>query len=267
MSDARPIGVFDSGLGGLTAVKELIKILPNEDIVYFGDTGRVPYGTRSFETIERYAKEDIQFLLRHDVKMVIAACGTVSSAAPHVLAGCGVDAVDVVSPAAMKAAQSTKNGRIGVIGTQATIKSGSFKNKIHELMPGAQVFGVACPMLVPLVENGWFGIDDEIAALAVERYLCGLKEKNIDTLILGCTHFPILQPVIDRYLEGKITLINTGAAAALRAREILSANSALNDSGGARKFFVSDSAESFARLSQIFLSTDTHEDVSLVSFG
>ena len=129
----KPIGVFDSGLGGLSVVKELMRLLPNENIIYFGDTGRVPYGTRSFETIERYAREDIQFLLSNDVKMVIAACGTVSSVAAHILESCDVDTVDVVNPAAAAAANATKNGRIGVIGTQATIKSHSFNKKISEI--------------------------------------------------------------------------------------------------------------------------------------
>ena len=194
--DIRPIGVFDSGLGGLTAVRELEAILPDEKIVYFGDTGRVPYGTRGSSVICKYAADDCDFLERHDVKMIIAACGTVSSVAAEIIHSRRVPCVDVVEPTAREAVAATRNNKIGIIGTSATVKSGSYAKVIEALLPEAEVFAEECPMLVPLVENGWIGEDDKIAALAVERYLEPLKAQGIDTLILGCTHFPLLVPHI-----------------------------------------------------------------------
>lgn len=264
--DQRPIGIFDSGLGGLTAFKELETLLPEENIVYFGDTGRVPYGTRSFEIIEKYARQDMRFLQGQNVKLIIAACGTVSSVAPHVGMESPLPFIGVVEPAAKAAAAATKNGKIGVIGTTATIKSGAFEHVIHCAMPDAEVISKNCPMFVPLVENGWFGRDDEIANLAVERYLAPLADSGIDTLILGCTHFPILWDNIRHVMGESVTLINTGLEAAREAAALLRKSDALNGSGspGVRRFFVSDTAEGFAKTASIFLGRDPLEEVSRV---
>ena len=191
------IGVFDSGLGGLTAVRELRRILPGEDIVYFGDTGRVPYGTRGRDIIVEYAKQDIAFLLSKGVKAVIAACGTVSSTLPaEVAASLPVPYMGVVESAARAAVLATKTGRIGVIGTPATVASGSYPAAIRRLMPGAAITATACPLFVPLVENGYFGVQNPVTRLVAQDYLKDVKSAGVDTLILGCTHYPLIAPVL-----------------------------------------------------------------------
>ncbi|MBE6587055.1 MAG: glutamate racemase [Ruminococcaceae bacterium] len=262
----RPIGVFDSGLGGLTAVRELEAILPGEKIVYFGDTGRVPYGTRGRDVIRRYTEDDCAFLERFDVKMIIAACGTVSSVAGDIIHSRAVPAVDVVEPTAREAVAATRNKKIGIIGTAATVKSGSYAKVIEALLPEAEVFGQECPMLVPLVENGWIGEDDRIAALAVERYLEPLKEQGIDTLILGCTHFPLLVPHIAAYLGKDVALISAGAAAAKAAAGILAKDEKLSDGEGGTQFFVSDKGQNFKAVAKTFLGREC-EDVNVVDIN
>lgn len=264
--DNRPIGVFDSGLGGLTAVRELEAILPDEKIVYFGDTGRVPYGTRGRDVIRRYTEDDCAFLERYDVKMIIAACGTVSSVAGDIIHSRSVPAVDVVEPTARAAVAATKNGKIGIIGTAATVKSGSYAKVIEALLPEAEVFGQECPMLVPLVENGWIGEDDKIAALAVERYLEPLKKEGIDTLILGCTHFPLLVPHIAAYLGENVSLISAGAAAAKAAAAILEKSEKLSCGEGGTQFFVSDKGQNFKAVAKTFLGREC-EDVNVVDIN
>lgn len=263
--DDRPIGVFDSGLGGLTVVRELMRELPGEDIVYFGDTGRVPYGTRSRETIQKYARQDCRFLLRERVKRIIAACGTVSSAAPDVLRELPVPATGVVEPAADAAAAATRNGRIGVLGTTATIRSGAFRRRIEQKRPGALVMPQACPLFVPLVENGWIGRGDEVTALTVRRYLAPLKEAGVDTLILGCTHFPLLADVIGDEMGG-VTLIDAGRAAAEACARDLRSSDALHTPGcgGTHRFYVSDQPEDFSRVAELFLGCAVREDVSVL---
>ena len=209
--DNRAIGVFDSGLGGLTTVRELRKLLPDERIVYFGDTGRVPYGNRSRETIRNYAMQDIRFLKRHEVKLVIAACGTVSSAlTPELSAEAGVPFSGVVVPAAQAACAATVNGRIGVIGTTATVRSGAYGRAIRTINPDARTFGNACPLFVPLVENGFIQPDNEITAKVAEIYLKPMIDERVDTLILGCTHYPLIYDIIDRALGSRVTLIDAG---------------------------------------------------------
>ncbi|MBQ3093649.1 MAG: glutamate racemase, partial [Clostridia bacterium] len=194
--DTRPIGVFDSGLGGLTVVRQLLNELPGEHIVYFGDTGRVPYGTRSADTIRRYTAEDCRFLSRFDVKLIIAACGTASSAGKDVLKQQPIPAIGVVEAAANKAVAATRTGRIGVIGTAATVRTDAFGTHIRAKRPDAEVFSQACPLFVPLVENGWIDEHDEVTIATAKRYLAPLIEADIDTLIMGCTHFPLLAPIL-----------------------------------------------------------------------
>lgn len=264
--DNRPIGVFDSGLGGLTVVRQLFRELPGEDIVYFGDTGRVPYGNRSRETLEKYARQDCRFLMGMDVKMIIAACGTVSSSAPHVLASLGLPAMGVVEPAADAAVRATRNGRIGVIGTAATISSGAFPRRIRQNEPAIEVVDRACPLFVPLVENGWIGRDDPATRSAVERYLSPLRDAGIDTLILGCTHFPLLAPLIQEYLGSGVTLIDSGQQAAMACAQRLQAGGALNRTKkvGSCRFFVSDRPEGFSHVAAMFLGREVADEVELV---
>ena len=211
MASRNAIGVFDSGLGGLTAVKEFLRVLPNEKIIYFGDTGRVPYGTRSRDAIRRYAFQDASFLLSHNVKMVVAACGTVSSVAGGELREkLPVPYTGVVNPTAFTAVRVTKNRRVGIIGTAATVASHSYKLRLQKLDPGIEVFEQACPLFVPLVENGVIDRNDVVTQAVAARYLQPLKEQGVDTLILGCTHFPILRGAISDYMGEGVTLIDSG---------------------------------------------------------
>ncbi len=263
--DTRPIGVFDSGLGGLTVVRRLLEELPGEDIVYFGDTGRVPYGTRSADTIKRYTKEDCRFLARHDVKMVIAACGTASSAGKEVLDALPIPAIGVVTAAGTAAANTTRSGKIGVIGTAATVRTDAFGKQIRQIRPDAEVFSKACPMFVPLVENGWITPDDEVAIAIAKRYLQPLIEAQIDTLIMGCTHFPLLAPILQKLLGDEVILIDSGREAATAAHKLLAAQDMLgkNEDGHCR-FFVSDRPQGFADVAEMFLGHTVSADVEQI---
>ena len=263
--DNRPIGVFDSGLGGLTAVRRLQEILPNEDIIYFGDTGRVPYGTRSEQTIRNYAQEDCQFLLDKNVKFIIAACGTVSSVAPDILATLPVPAIGVVQATANAAVKATENKRVGIIGTAATVRSRSFEKAMLELDAALTVTALACPMFVSIVENGWIDPNDEVAVATVRRYMAPFKTAAVDTLILGCTHFPLLAPIIQRELGDSVTLIDSGEVTARRCAAVLSERDALAQNNGGCRFFVSDQPEGFTVTAEIFLGRDVREEVEMVS--
>ncbi len=255
MSDNRAIGVFDSGLGGLTVVKELINILPQESIIYFGDTGRVPYGSRSVETIKKYAKEDEQFLLSQNVKLIIAACGTVSSVASDTALDLPVPYFEVVSHSAKAAVEATKNGKIAVIGTNATISSRQHEKEILRLMPTASVLNQSCPLFVPLVEEGWFSADDTVVVETVRRYLQPIISFSPDILILGCTHYPILSDVIKGILGDGVTLINAGTSVATALKEFLNEKNLNNDGENPPeyRYYVSDKPQSFARLASILI--------------
>lgn len=266
--DNRSIGVFDSGLGGLTAVKEIMRLFPNESIVYFGDTGRVPYGTRSKETILNYTHSDINFLLSCDVKMIVIACGTASSAAlPEIKDEFSVPIYGVVDAGAYAAAKATKNNRIGIIGTSATIKSGAYKKYIADYNPDAQVFEKACPLFVPLVENGHF--DTPVTKLVVEEYLGDIRDKGVDTLILGCTHYPLLEKAIAEYMGDSVTLISPGEEVAKYLKKKIGKDSLHSDvpDENRYKYFVSDSVESFEELGSVFLKTKINGKVSKVDIG
>ncbi|MDE6730555.1 MAG: glutamate racemase [Oscillospiraceae bacterium] len=258
------IGVFDSGLGGLTAVKELNRILPQENIIFFGDTARVPYGTRSRKTILRYTKEDIAVLRQHPVKMIIAACGTVSSAL-------GTDSpveaempfTGVVYPAARTACRMTKNRHIGVIGTPATIRSGGYVQAIHAIDPEITVTAMACPLLVHLVEYGYTNRDNPITRLAAEEYLLPIKNAGADTLIMGCTHYPIIRDIIADIMGEDVQLISAGEEAAKFARDCLAQRGLLADrtEPGHNIYYVSDSEESFRENAKHFLPDAAHGQV------
>ena len=266
MSDNRPIGVFDSGLGGLTVVREMQKAMPNESIVYFGDTGRVPYGTKSRDTIKLYAKQDIEFLLRSNVKAIVAACGTVSAVALPEIEALPVPIEGVVVPSAITAVKKTRNGKIGVIGTSATIKSGAYRNEIKARMPEAEIFEAACPLFVPIVEAGWIERDNEIAILTARKYLTPLKEQGIDTLILGCTHFPLLSDIIGDVMGEGVTLIDTGYEAAHYVLHMLEEKGIRSsDEQGRNQYFVSDRVDAFSSLASSLLGKDISGDLRKVS--
>ncbi|MBR5923302.1 MAG: glutamate racemase [Clostridia bacterium] len=259
MADSRAIGIFDSGLGGLTVAKQIMSLCPDESIVYFGDTGRVPYGTKGVDTIRKYAAEDIRFLLGKDVKMIVAACGTVSAVAADAGKDLSVPFIEVISHSVKDAAAATVNGKIGVLATPATVKSHAHKNLIEKLMPKAQVFETAAPLLVSLAEEGLYGKKNEIARLTVEHYLNGMKNMGIDTLILGCTHFPVFRELISDYLPG-VTLIDMGLSAAKYVKETLEKTGSRNTGEAhAHYFYVSDKPVTFEKTVKIFLGENAED--------
>ena len=262
----KSIGIFDSGLGGLTTVKELSNIMPNEDVIYFGDTGRVPYGSRSRETIIKYAMQDVSFLMSLGVKVIVAACGTVSSVANDIGSSLDVPFIGVVKPTSLAACKVTKNGRIGVIGTTATINSNSYKNEVNRIDNSIEVFTKDCPLFVPLVESGFILKDDPILKLTVERYLEGLLKKGIDTLILGCTHYPIIRDAISEYLGDDVSIVDSGRETALYASEILKDMHLTNSQcrSGNTSFYVSDSIKGFSKTAQLFLGKNVTKDINRI---
>jgi glutamate racemase len=244
--DARPIGVFDSGIGGLTVVSALRKLLPNESICYLGDTARVPYGGKSASTVQRYSLEIASILLEMNAKTIVVACNTASALALPVLEErLPITVTGVIAPGARAAVAATRNGHIGVIGTRATIKSGAYERAIAELNPDVRVVARACPLLVPLIEEGWLesGITDQI----LMQYLEPLLDDGVDTLVLGCTHYPLLRPAIGRLLGDAVTLVDSaencaGAVQQLLAREDLVAPS---NTTGALDVALTDPPDSF----------------------
>lgn len=264
--DGRPIGVFDSGLGGLTALRELRRLLPGEELIYFGDTGRVPYGGRSRETILRYARQDVAFLRSFDLKAVVVACGTVSAnALAELTAENDLPLFGVVGPAAQAAAAATRNGNIGLIGTAASIRSGAYEGEIWAIDPALRVMAVPCPLFVPLVENGRFRRGDRVVELVAEDYLAPLRGAGVDTLVLGCTHYPLLSRVIGDVMGPEVKLIDTGAVCAAAAAQALEEKGLLAQRArGSRRYFVSDSTEDFAHLAAIFLGGEVDGPVERV---
>ena len=262
--DNRPIGVFDSGVGGLTTVRRMHEIMPNENIIFFGDTGRVPYGTRSAETITRYTRQDVAFLRTFDIKAIVVACNTVSAVALETVAAeIDVPMIGVVWPACRKALAVTKTGRIGVIGTPATVRSGVYERFLHRARPALEVFTQACPLFVPLVENGRVQRGDIVIETVVAEYLAALRAQDIDTLILGCTHYPLLREVISAYMGSHVHLIDSGAEAADHARQMLIPA----EGRGKTKYFVSDDPESFRSLAGLFLTGEIADEVGHVEIA
>ncbi len=254
--DNRPIGVFDSGLGGLSIVRQLVAALPSEDIVYFGDTGRVPYGTRSQQTIIRYAREDIDFLLQHDVKMIIAACGTVSAVLPQSeIARLPVPFFGVLASASNAACRDTRSGRIGVIGTASAVNSGAYQRYIRNVLPQAEIFTQPCPLFVPLVENGLIADDNRITNLTAEMYLAPIRSSDVDVLILGCTHYPLISGIISKAVGPDVALIDTGKETVIDVAGFLAKNDMLHDkdSVGTRRYFVSDDIDGFSGIAEELL--------------
>ncbi len=249
-----PIGVFDSGLGGLTVVKALRRHLPHEHIVYFGDTARVPYGTKSREAIIRFSKENVRVLLRHHVKMVVVACNSSSSYALTALKrGFKLPITGVIEAGVRRAVSSTRNKVVGIIATPATIASRAYQRKIKSLNPSIRVIGQACPLFVPLAEEGKFR--GKATRLIAREYLAMIKRSRADTLILGCTHYPLLKPVFKKILGRRVNLIDSAEEVALEVRDFLSRidKNKLTRSPGRTTFWVSDMPSHFSRTAERFL--------------
>ncbi len=262
------IGVFDSGMGGLTAVQELNRILPNENIIYFGDTARIPYGSRSRETIIRYANEDVSFLRTHKIKMIIAACGTVSSVVMDNPIVTDMPFTGVIAPAIEAACAATEKKRIGIIGTPATIKSGSYIRAIADTHPDVMVIPQACPLFVHLVENGYTDFNNPVTRLVAQEYLEPIIKENVDVLILGCTHYPVIAPIIGDIMGKDVKLISAGAEAAKYAKKCLAEENILStrETKGKNTYYVSDSTEMFEENARYFLHKEVHGDVFRSSF-
>ncbi len=256
------IGVFDSGLGGLTTVRQLHRLMPEERIIYFGDTGRVPYGSRSREILRKYAQQDMAFLMHHQVKMVIAACGTVSSTSADLGTQLPVPFTGIIEPAARAAVQATRTGRIGVIATAATIASEALPRAIRALMPTADVRQQACPLFVPLVEGGFTDPADPVTRMVAERYLAPLRGA-VDTLILACTHYPIIAPIIGEVMGDGVTLIDSGAETARHALRVLESAGLRADPAapGGTEYYVTDRVQDFERIGGLFLGQQLTGDV------
>ena len=249
-----PIGIFDSGIGGLTVVKELMKLLPSENLVYFGDTARVPYGTRSVKLIRQYALEDAAFLEQFKIKFLIIACNTVSAIAVELLkSSLIIPVTGVIEPVVSAALNISKKKRIGVIGTTATINSQAYNKQIHMLDPDVHVYGQPCPLLVSLVEEGW--IDDEITRLTIRKYLTPLLQEDVDTIILGCTHFPVIKDLIQDEVGNEISLIDSGKETAKLVGMMLERMEmeATGESPGKFECFVSDIPNKFDEVGTRFL--------------
>ena len=263
--DNRPIGVFDSGLGGLTCVKELMHVLPGENIIYLGDTGRVPYGTRSNETIIQYALEGVAFLEKFDVKRIIIACGTDSTVAMEQLRQHARFAtMGVLEVTSAKAVALTKNKKVGVIATSATTRSQAFRNRLLQLDPEISVYANACPLFVPLVENGYIEDDNPVTHLVAEEYLAPLREAGIDTLIMGCTHYPVIAGCIARSLPG-VALVDPGKEAAISTADILAKENGKSEyNAGTNPYYVTDSTEGFSSVASIFLDREITESVERI---
>ena len=241
-----PIGVFDSGVGGLTVVRELVRQLPNENVIYFGDTARVPYGSKSKETVLKFSRQIVRFLMTKNVKAIVVACNTASALALEDMRDeLSVPVIGVVRPGAKMAAEVTNTKSVGVIATDATIKSHIYNDYIRQLDPSVTVVGKAYPLFVPLVEEGL--LEDRITDDMVDRYLSELKQYNVDALVLGCTHYPLLINPIKRYMGDEVTLVNPAYETAKDLKKLLEANSLLNtDSKKATyDFYVSDGVDKF----------------------
>lgn len=252
----KPIGVFDSGVGGLTVVKEIMRQLPCENVVYFGDTARVPYGTKSSKTILRMAREDVRFLKTLDIKLIVIACNSASSAGADVLENeAEVPVLDVIRPGAEAAVRITRNKKIGIIGTSATVRSQSYQNAVKSISDDVVLFSRAAPLLVPLVEEGWLA--SEITRSVIVKYLGPLLEEGIDTLVLGCTHYPLLRSLIEETLNGKALIVDSASETVRHLKEKLQAvGHAREDQSPQYRFYVSDDPEKFKSLGTMFLEKD-----------
>ena len=248
------IGIFDSGVGGLTVLREIMKVLPQEDTIYFGDTARVPYGTKSPETVVRYSREITSFLVRRDIKLLVVACNTASAVALNSLKReLPIPVVGVIEPGARRAVEVTCSGKIGVIGTAGTIKSSAYSRAIKRLKPDACVLTRACPLFVPLAEEGW--TDNQVARLTAQKYLLELKDAGVDTLVLGCTHYPLLKSIIAETMGSDVTLVDSAEETARTVAEALAKKKLMRPAveHGNHHYYVSDIPAGFIRVGNRFL--------------
>ena len=256
------IGIFDSGVGGLTVLKEFIKMMPFEDVIYFGDVGRTPYGGRSKEIITQFTNQDVSFLSEQNVKFIICACNSASSVAlEDVQKNHQIEIIGVIEPGAKAAVQKSKNGKIGVIGTHATISSNAYAKYIHSIDPQLKVFSLACPLFVPLAEEGY--IEKEATYIIARDYLKTMRDVEIDTLVLGCTHYPLLKEVIASVMGDEVTLIDSGEETAKTSLKLITEASLLNPMSsqkpgmsGEIKYFVSDVPEKFSKVASRFMGNE-----------
>lgn len=260
MDKRAPIGVFDSGVGGLTVAREIMRQIPNERIVYFGDTARVPYGSKSKETVTKFSRQIIRFLMTENVKAIVIACNTASAfAIDDMQREFDIPIVGVLKPGAKVAANTTKNGKIGLIGTEGTIRSGEYSRYIKTFKPEVEIIGKACPLFVPLVEECM--LHDEVTDMVAERYLAELKDKGIDTLIMGCTHYPLIRSTIGRIMGEGVNLVNPAYETAIELKRVLQQENIANvqeiDSPSSMyRFYVSDAAEKFKAFANSILPFD-----------
>ena len=259
MTDNRPVGVFDSGIGGLTVLREIWKTVPDESTIYFGDNSRSPYGTKSRSTIIRYSLQNMKFLESKDVKMIVVACNTASAYAYEELKKrASVPVVEVVTPGADVACRATKNGRIGIIATKGTISTGVYKKAVEDRaeelgMKNIEIYQQACPLFVSLAEEGWW--DKEVTRLTAEEYLKPLKDAGVDTLVMACTHYPLLSKVIQEVMGDNVVLVNTGEATAKVVKELLDkeGTASVGNNNPVREFYTSDEPELFEQVATPFL--------------
>lgn len=253
--DRRPIGIFDSGVGGLTVLGQINKLLPSENIIYFGDTARVPYGNKSKPTVINFSRQSIDFLLRKKVKMVVVACNTASALAlDNLKKTFNLPIVGVIEAGAKKAVATSLNGRIAVIGTKSTIASRSYEKEIRKIRPTARIYSQSCPLFVPLAEEGM--LKGEIVNKIIKLYLGKITTKRVDSLILGCTHYPLLKKAIAKYLNG-VYIVDSAASVASEVKALLAKKKMLNShSKGRYQFYVSDQPASFGKLAKLFLSRE-----------
>lgn len=255
--DNRPIGVFDSGLGGLTVLREITRLLPGESVVYFGDSGRAPYGTKSRETVTKYTFQDINFLKSQNIKMIVIACNTASAYSyEQVRQSIDIPIVEVIGPGAVTAVRETANRKVGVIGTPATIGSGAYKKAINDIDKAIEVYSKACPLFVPLVEEGQWWWENDISHGIAEEYLKDLKNSDIDTLVLGCTHYPLLQNTISHVVGKDVKLVNSALEVAKVVKELIGDNNMerASELEPVYSYYTSDSVEKFESLCSVILN-------------
>ncbi|MBF0403185.1 MAG: glutamate racemase [Nitrospirae bacterium] len=263
----KPIGIFDSGVGGLTVLKEIHARLPAESTIYMGDTARVPYGIRSAETVIKYSLENSSFLVEKGIKLLIIACNTASAVSLNIIRNTfKIPVLGVIEPGAKAAAQATKNGLVGVIGTEATIKSGAYGRTIRSLDPRIKVIERSCPLFVPLVEEGW--LDNEVVEMVAQRYLTEMKLYNIDTLVLGCTHYPLLKKVIKKVMGDDVVLIDSAIEKAKNVAKILTTSGLLKtlETPVHRKYYVTDCPDRFQEIGKRFM-LDSLEDITKIEIA
>ena len=257
------IGVFDSGIGGLTVMKALTDLLPHETLIYFGDTARYPYGTKSPEVVRRYSFENTEFLLEKNVKLLVVACNTSTAVALAALQErFALPVVGVIEPGAAAAAAATSNQKVGVIGTEGTINSGAYTHALRRIRDDLEIYTRACPLFVPLAEEGW--VDNDIARSAARSYLGSLRHSGIDTLILGCTHYPLLHDVIQEAMGEAVRIVDSATATAAAVRDALVRHQLLRRNGaGSASFFVSDAPERFVKVGSRFLGAQVDSAVRI----